>query len=144
MSEVNVANQSRVVRALSAGLDQEQPGCCHCAANRSLSCCGDYMNASKLTASLKNGTLSAARVDDAALRVLRQMFAVGVVDNPVSNASDVRRRNVTSEAQRRLAREFSAEATVMLQNRRGLLPLSGSELKLAVLGWADGDHVMCQ
>ena len=103
------------------------------------------MNASKLTASLKNGTLSAARVDDAALRVLRQMFAVGVVDNPVSNASDARRRNVTSEAQRRLAREFSAEATVMLQNRRGLLPLSGSELKrVAVLGWADGDHVMCQ
>ena len=25
-------------KALGAGLDQEQPGCCHCAANRTLSC----------------------------------------------------------------------------------------------------------
>jgi len=56
------------VKAALAGLDQEQPG-------------GDYFGA-PLKQAVEKGEVPMSRLDDMVHRILRSMFAAGVIDNP--------------------------------------------------------------
>ena len=53
--------------SLPAGLDMEMPD-------------GRYLNPSKVVDGMRQGNISEARVDNAVLRILIPMFAVGVMD----------------------------------------------------------------
>jgi len=111
--------------SLTQGLDQEMPG-------------SKYMNEGAITAGLSAGTITQKRIDDAVMRQLTPMFQVGVFDlKGYGKLTD----NVTSAAHNMLARKLSAEATVLLKNEGGVLPLKSTTQKIAVIGWADGSHI---
>lgn len=74
----------------------------------------------------------AARIDDAARRILTTMFATGLFDHPVPSPA----ANVSTQNHRDLAQSLAAGSTVLLANRAQALPLAGIS-SLAVIGPAD-------
>jgi beta-glucosidase len=82
-----------------------------------------------LSGLVTRGEVPSARVDDAALRILRQEVRFGQGRDAADYAADV----VGCAAHRRLAREVAARSIVLLKNEGGLLPLSGLT-RLAVVG----------
>ena len=114
--------------SLMAGLDQEMSG-------------ERFMNPTAIKAGLTSGKMTQAAVDEAVFRQLLPMFAIGLFDRPVNNSAQY--TNSTTPARNELARDLSANATVMLKNDQGILPLNPASLNsIAVLGWGDGLHVM--
>jgi beta-glucosidase-like glycosyl hydrolase len=94
-----------------------------------------------IKAGLKSGAMTQSAVDEAVYRQLLPMFAIGIFDRPVNNSAQY--TNSTSAARNTLARELSANSTVLLKNEGGVLPLNPASVKnIAVLGWGDGLHVM--
>jgi beta-glucosidase len=107
------ATHSTVKAALS-GLDMEQPGSTHF---------GD-----KLKEAVEKGEVPIARLNDMVYRILRSMFAVGLLDNPVHP------KVVDVFGGLEIARRVAEEGTVLLKNG-SLLPLDGTTLKsIAVIG----------
>ena len=94
----------------------------------------DYMGSSLLRM-VQQGKIDEAYVDEAVMRILTPMFALGIFDKPNPN---VRSNNVTSEAHNDLARKLSAASTVLLKNENKILPLKTSA-KIAVIGRAGDD-----
>eukprot|EP00754_Rhynchopus_humris_P030074 Rhum_TRINITY_DN15255_c1_g1::Rhum_TRINITY_DN15255_c1_g1_i1::g.146381::m.146381/K05349/bglX; beta-glucosidase len=91
--------------SINDGLDQEMPG-------------ATYMGDSLLSA-YKAGTVTLAKLQDSAQRILWPMFQMGIMDTPNPNKIT---NNVTSAAHNLLARKIATQATVLLQN--GILPLA--------------------
>ncbi|MGW0855910.1 beta-glucosidase H [Streptomyces sp. NPDC002690] len=87
--------------------------------------------------SLTEGAVPAARLHDAARRILVPMFANGLFDSPVPAPAD----DVSTQAHRDLAHEAVIASTVLLANRSSALPLTTSVKSLAVIGPADADAV---
>ena len=89
---------------------------------------------------VERGEVPLARIDDAALRLLRQQVRFAQGRNPSDYPSDV----VGCEAHRQLAREAAQKSIVLLKNEGNLLPLTNVQ-RVAVIGkLADmpntGDH----
>jgi beta-glucosidase len=89
---------------------------------------------------VERGEVPLARIDDAALRLLRQQVRFAQGRNPSDYTSDV----VGCEAHRQLAREAAQKSIVLLKNEGNLLPLTNVQ-RVAVIGkLADmpntGDH----
>jgi beta-glucosidase len=103
------------VKAALAGLDMEQPGI-------------DYFGAG-LKQAVIDGKVPQARVDDMVHRIVRSMFATGVVDDlPVRSVVDPFRG-------RDDAQKIEEESIVLLQNKGGILPLAAGKLKsIAIIG----------
>ena len=78
---------------------------------------------------VERGEVAAERIDDAALRVLRQQVRFGQGRDPGDYAPEV----VGCEAHRKLARETAEKSIVLLKNEGGLLPLEGVR-RVAVIG----------
>ena len=78
---------------------------------------------------VERGEVPSQRVDDAALRVLRQQVRFGQGRDPRDYAPEV----VGCEAHRKLARETAEKSIVLLKNEGGLLPLEGVR-RIAVIG----------
>lgn len=108
------ATHSTVPSAL-AGLDQEQPG-------------GQYFSEA-LKEAVEAGEVPMSRLDDMVHRILRTEFAIGSIDDPQpTRAPDV----FTGF---RIAQRAAEEASVLLRNENGLLPLDADGLKsIAVIG----------
>ena len=89
-----------------------------------------------IPAAVREGKLTAERLDDALARVLRTRFRLGEFDpfesGPYSKISpDV----INSAVHRAVAREAARQSIVLLQNRDRLLPLDKTKIKrIAVLG----------
>lgn len=104
-------------RALMAGLDQEQPNAVYFGA--------------PLKAAVLEGRVPEAAVDAAARRILRTMFAVGVIDNPPrSRVVDIRRGL-------RVAQRVEEQGAVLLKNDGNVLPLENRRRIAVVGGHAD-------
>ena len=88
----------------------------------------DMIHRQHLKGLVERGEVPVERIDDAALRVLRQQVRFAQGRDPREYSLDV----VGSEAHRKLAREAAEKAIVLLKNE-GLLPLTGIK-KLAVIG----------
>ncbi|XVS60974.1 glycoside hydrolase family 3 protein [Actinosynnema sp. CA-299493] len=86
----------------------------------------------KVTADELARTVPAARIDDAARRILATMYACGLFDNPLPQPAPV----VSTPAHQALAHDLAVHSTVLLANR-GVLPLAPSVKSLAVIGVAD-------
>ncbi|WP_251074555.1 glycoside hydrolase family 3 protein [Streptomyces sp. ISL-12] len=84
---------------------------------------------------LTGGAIPAARLDDAARRILVTMFANGLFDHPVPAPA----ANVSTQAHKDLAHEAAVASTVLLANRSAALPLTSAVKSLAVIGPAGSD-----
>ena len=78
---------------------------------------------------VERGEVPMERIDDAALRVLRQQARFGQGRDPEAYAPEV----VGCEAHRKLAREVAEKSIVLLKNEGDLLPLKGVR-RVAVIG----------
>jgi len=86
-----------------------------------------------LPVALDRGLVSLDDIDGSVRRVLTLKHRLGLFDDPYRRGA-VAQSAAEIGARRRLARNVGARAIVMLKNDRSILPLSGSGLKLAVLG----------
>ena len=81
-----------------------------------------------LAVAVSEGAVAEARLDQMAHRILRSLFASGVIDDPpVAAPLDV-------AADARIARRAEEEGIVLLRNQRDLLPLSTRLHRIAVIG----------
>jgi beta-glucosidase-like glycosyl hydrolase len=94
--------------------------------------------ATDMANAIANGTLSQYAVNAAVARILTQMFAFGMFDNPASGSLST---TVTSAAHQQTALQLSEEGSVLLKNN-GILPLNpnGTE-SIAVTGTDAGAGV---
>ena len=102
------------VKAAKAGLDQEEPG-------------SKYFGA-PLQQAVQSGQVSQARLDDMVHRVLRSMFAVGVIDNPPQTEV------VDPFRGRDDAEHIADESIVLLKNSDHILPLAANVQSIALIG----------
>ncbi|HEV2134348.1 MAG TPA: glycoside hydrolase family 3 C-terminal domain-containing protein [Terracidiphilus sp.] len=101
--------------AFMSGLDQEQPG--------------SQFFGEPLKTAIQAGQVPMSRLDDAAHRVLRSMFANGVIDNPPQT------EEVDPFRGRRDARHIADECVVLLRNENHILPLSAGNIhSIALIG----------
>ena len=103
----------------------------------------NFMNEENITAGIAAGNITDADVDDSVFRILRSMFAVGVMDAPEGTWDWKKlQKNVTSSDSLKLARSLSAKSTVLLKND-GVLPLSKTDLKkIALIGFINDGSVV--
>ncbi|HEX4094619.1 MAG TPA: glycoside hydrolase family 3 C-terminal domain-containing protein, partial [Trebonia sp.] len=97
-----------------------------------------FSDATTLQPALAAGTLSQSVVNGAVSRILTQMFAFGMFDNPQTGSLSA---TVTSAAHQQTALQLGEEGTVLLKNN-GILPLNpnGTE-SIAVIGTDAGAGV---
>jgi beta-galactosidase len=102
------------IRAALSGLDQEQPGTKYF---------GDA-----LKQAIASNQVPQLRLDDMVHRILRSMFAAGVIDNPpISSVVDPFQG-------RDDAQHIAEESIVLLKNERNVLPLAKSIRSIALIG----------
>jgi beta-glucosidase len=101
-------------KAALAGLDQEMPG--------------SGFFGDNLKKAVESGEIPVARVNDMVHRILRSMFAVGVIDNPP------RRQVVNIFKGLEDAQALAEESIVLLKNNANQLPLSASVKSIAIIG----------
>ncbi len=77
---------------------------------------------------LAKGEVSQARLDDMARRILRSLFASGVVEKPVKIET------IDYAAHAKVTQADAEEGIVLLKNDKGLLPLVASAKKIVVIG----------
>jgi beta-glucosidase len=106
-------------KAVNAGLDQESAGQAF-----------DKQNffQGPLKDALAKGEVSQARLDDMVRRILRGLFASGVVERPVKITT------IDYAAHGKVTRADAEEGIVLLKNDKGLLPLVSTAKKIAVIG----------
>ncbi len=103
------------VQSSHAGLDQEEPG--------------NTFYGPALKKAVEAGEVPTAELDDHVRRILRAMFAAGVVDDPPKKGVP----DVFVDAQ--LAREVEQKSIVLLRNEDNVLPIDGRRVRsIAVIG----------
>jgi len=96
-----------------------------------------FSDASDVSAALAAGTLSQATINSIVSRILTQMFAFGMFDNPQTGSLSA---TVTTAAHQQTALKLGEEGTVLLKNN-GLLPLNPNTGSVAVIGTNGGAAV---
>jgi beta-glucosidase len=81
-----------------------------------------------LKAAVKAGKVSKARLDDMAKRILRSIFAVGLYDKPVGDAT------IDMAADKKIAQAAAEDAIVLLKNKGNVLPLARSAKRILIVG----------
>ncbi len=89
-----------------------------------------------LAAAVAAGKMPMRRIDDMARRILRSLFAVGVVDHPPAQSADKAfdKAAIDYKAHAAHALEEARQGIVLLRNEGGLLPLADSIKRIAVVG----------
>jgi beta-glucosidase len=104
-----------VAKASAAGLDHEEPG--------------EIFYGDALKKAVESGTVSLGEVDDHVHRILRSMFATGVIDDPP------RKSVVDVVGGFEVAQKLAGKSIVLLKNEAAQLPLDASKLRtVAVIG----------
>jgi beta-glucosidase len=81
-----------------------------------------------LRAALASGRLPQSRLDDMVHRILRSMFAAGLVDHPLAPGG------LETAADAPVAQRAAEAGIVLLKNQGGLLPLAGGAGPVVVIG----------
>jgi len=104
-----------IVKASAAGMDHEQPN--------------EYFYGEALKKAVEAGQVPMSEVDDHVHRIVRAMFATGVIDDPPHKSV------VDVMAGFEIARHIAEQSMVLLKNEKERLPLDPSRLKsMAVIG----------
>jgi beta-glucosidase len=102
-------------QASAAGLDHEEPG--------------EIFYGDAMKKAVESGKVSAAELDDHVHRILRSMFASGVVDDPPAKSV------VDVEGGFEVAQKIEEQSAVLLRNENSQLPLDASKsARIAVIG----------
>jgi beta-glucosidase len=102
-------------KASAAGLDHEEPG--------------EIFYGPAYKKAVEAGKIPKAELDDHVQRILRSMFASGVVDDPPQKSV------VDVEKGFEVAQKIAEQSIVLLRNENNLLPLDASKLRsIAVIG----------
>jgi beta-glucosidase len=103
------------VKASAAGLDHEEPG--------------ELFFGDAMKEAVQSGRVPMAEVDDHVRRILRSMFACGVIDDPPQKSV------VDVVGGFEVARNIAEHSTVLLRNDQAQLPLDASRVhSIAVIG----------
>jgi beta-glucosidase len=103
------------VKSSHAGLDHEEPGW--------------IFYGDELKKAVETGRVSQAELDDHVRRILRSMFATGVIDHPPQKSV------VDVMHGLEVARKIEEQSIVLLKNDGGLLPLDAAKIhSIAVIG----------
>ena len=103
------------VKASAAGLDHEEPG--------------EYFYGDAMKKAVEAGQVPMAELDDHVQRILRSMFACGVVDDPPKKGV------VDVAGGFEIAQKIEEQSIVLLKNESALLPLDAAKLHtIAVIG----------
>jgi len=81
-----------------------------------------------LKKAVQAGRVPKSRLDDMARRILRSMFAAGLVDHPVVSTT------IDFAANTKVAQAAEEEAIVLLKNDRGVLPLTRTAKRILIVG----------
>ena len=84
-----------------------------------------------LRAAVASGEVPQSRIDDMALRILRSLFAAGVLDHPATQSP------IDFAADRKVAQHAEEAGAVLLRNQDALLPLSAAQSVAVIGGHAD-------
>lgn len=104
-----------LAKASAAGLDHEEPG--------------ELFYGNDFKKAVEAGTVPQAELDDHVQRILRSMFATGVVDDPP------RKSVVDVEGGFEIARKIEEQAIVLLKDDKSQLPLDAAKVRnIAVIG----------
>src|SRR5437764_13557942 len=104
-----------VAKASAAGLDHEQPN--------------EYFYGDSLKKAVQSGQVPMSQLDDHVHRILRSMFATGVIDDPP------RKSVVDVMVGFETAQHIEEDAIVLLKNEKNQLPLDALRVKsIAVIG----------
>jgi beta-glucosidase len=112
-----------------------------------------------LSTLVKDGKISEALIDDAARRVLRKKFELGLFDDPFRFCDEQREKEAINNNNNHLvARDVAQKSIVLLKNEKHLLPLAKTYKTIAVIGplakskedmlgfwnvpWTDNSHVV--
>jgi len=102
-------------KASAAGLDHEEPG--------------EFFYGDTLKNAVKAGQVPMAEIDDHVHRILRSMFATGVIDDPPQKSV------VDAAGGLEVAQKIEEQSIVLLKNEHGQLPLDASKVHtIAVIG----------
>ena len=104
-----------IEKASAAGLDHEQPG--------------EIFYGDDFKKAVESGKVPAAELDDHVQRILRSMFATGVVDDPPQKSV------VDVVGGFEVAQRIAEQSTVLLKNANAQLPLDATKIhSIAVIG----------
>jgi beta-glucosidase len=98
---------------------------------------GTYFGPALETA-VQDGQVPMSTLNDMVLRILRAMFTVGVFDHPPAAQPAAYAAPASTPEHVALARTISEQGTVLLKNQDGILPLTGSGQRIALIGPAAG------
>ncbi len=84
-----------------------------------------------LRAAVASGQVPQSRIDDMVRRILRSLFADGVIDHPAQQAP------IDFAADKKVAQRAEEAGAVLLRNEDGVLPLSTSQSVAVIGGHAD-------
>ena len=102
-------------KASAAGLDHEEPG--------------EVFYGETFQQAVQSGQIPVSEIDDHVRRIVRSMFASGVIDDPPKKSV------VDVEGGLEIAQRIAEQSTVLLQNDHAQLPLEASKLRsIAVIG----------
>ena len=102
-------------KASAAGLDHEEPG--------------EIFFGDAMKQAVQSGTVPMSELDDHVHRILRSMFACGVVDDPPKKSV------VDVEGGLEIAQKLAEQSTVLLKNDHAQLPLNAAKIRsVAVIG----------
>ena len=116
-------------RALNAGTDMDMVS---------------YGFLNTLEESLKEGTVTEERINEACRRVLEMKYRLGLFDDPYKYCQPERaKKNLFTKENRSVARQIAAETFVLLKNDNGVLPLK-KQGRIALIGpMGDARNNMC-
>ena len=104
-----------IAKASAAGMDHEQPN--------------EYFYGERLKKAVESGEVPMVQLDDHVHRILRSMFATGVIDDPS------RKGVVDVMGGFAVAQQLSEQSMVLLKNEKHILPLDASKVRsIALIG----------
>ncbi|WP_372773895.1 beta-glucosidase BglX [Mangrovibacterium sp.] len=90
---------------------------------------------SHLVELVKEGKVAESVVDEAASRILRVKYELGLFDDPYRYCDEIREKDLLyNEAHQKAALDMARKSIVLLKNENNLLPLQKNRQKIAVIG----------
>lgn len=94
-----------------------------------------YAYAAHLKEAIEAGEVKEALIDDAAARILRIKFQLGLFDDPYKYCDEKREKELLYHPDHKAAAlEMAKKSIVLLKNEGNLLPLNKKQKKIAVIG----------
>ncbi len=122
MMEHGIAEDEKeaALLALDAGIDMDMEG---------------NVYSEELMALVKNGQISEEQINNAARRILKLKFELGLFEDPFRYCNtDREEENILTNENREIARDVARKSIVLLKNNNSLLPLKDFSGSIALIG----------